>query len=358
MTDVFAVQDEIASAITKRLRGTMHDEAERTRVRGGTRNLEAYELVLRGRALQIKRGRFVAQAVTCFEQAIALDSQYADALASLADSYRLMGVFGAAPFSEVMPKAKALAERALAIDDRMAEAWSTLGAIEEQYELNNEKSDAYYARALEIDPRHARARAQRALWRVVRGAMPTDEAVAEMHRAVQDDPFNAWVQGMHSFLCGIAGLHDESIAVAERAVSLDAESFFAQWNLLRAHAWAGHHDRAVQGAPALLNASARNSWTLGLLGWTYGQMGRADRARACYDELESRSRHEFVPPSWLAILAGSAGLMDDAMQWAARAVTEHDPIVLWGRSLPLWSTLRTDSRLAAIMRPVWTGTRG
>jgi eukaryotic-like serine/threonine-protein kinase len=358
MTDVFTVQDEIANAIVKRLRGAMHDEAERTRVRGGTKNLEAYELVLRGRALQIKRGVFVARAASCFEQAVAIDPQYADALASLSDSYRLMGVFGAARFSDVMPRAKALAERALAIDDRMVEAWITLAAAEEQYEFDYEKSDAYYARALEIDPRHARARAQHALWRVVRGAMLMDEAMAEMLRAVRDDPFNAWVQGMHSFLCGIAGMHDESIAVAERALSLDAESFFAHWNLLRAHAWAGHHDRTIQGAPELLNASGRHAWALGLLGWTYGQTGQADRARACYDELEGRSRHEFVAPSWLAILAGSAGLIDDAMHWTERAVTEHDPIVLWGRRFVFWNALRADSRFAAVMQPVWARSQG
>jgi len=358
MTDVFAVQDEIANAIAKRLRGAMHVEAERTRTRGGTRNLEAYELVLRGRALQIKRGVFVAQAITCFERAIALDPQYADAMAWLSDSYRLMGVFGAAPFGEVMPRAKALAERALAIDDRLAEAWNTLAAVEEQYELNNEKSDEHYARALEIDPRHSRARAQHALWRLVRGAVPADQALAEMHRAVQDDPLNAWVGGMHAFLLGIVGMHDESIAESERAMSLDPESFFAHWNLLRAHAWAGHHDRAIQEAPALLSASARHPWALGLLGWTYGQAGRVDQARACYDELEGRSRHEFVAPSWLAVLAGSAGLMEDAMRWTERAVTEHDPVALWGRSLPFWAPLRGHPRFAEIMRPLWGGSPG
>src|SRR5262249_40016715 len=154
------------------------------------------------------------------------------------------------------------------------------------------------------------------------GVMPTDEALAEMRHAVQDDPLNAWVEGMHSFLCGIVGRHDESIATAERGMSLDPESFFAHWNLVRAHAWAGNHDRAIRAAPELLSPSARHAWALGLLGWTYAQADRADQARACYDELEGRSRHEFVAPSWLAILAGSAGLMDDAIRWTKRAVTE------------------------------------
>ncbi|HYQ88146.1 MAG TPA: protein kinase, partial [Candidatus Binatia bacterium] len=315
MTDVFAVQDEIASAIATRLRGTMHAEADRSRARGGTKNLEAFELVLRGRALQIKRGRFMPQAVACFERAIAIDPQYAEPLASLSDSYRLMGTFGVAPFAEVMSKSKALAERALAIDPGLDEAWSTLAAVEEQYEWNFAHSDSLYDRALELEPRNATARAQWALWRVLRGVMSDEVALSQLHRAVQDDPLNSWVGGMNSYLLGIAGRDEDSIVEAERSLAIDAESFFARWNVMRAHAWAGDYPRAIEEAPALLGDSGRHHWALGLLAWTYGRAGRADRARACYDELEGRSRHEFVSPSWISVTAGSAKLEELAMRW-------------------------------------------
>jgi serine/threonine-protein kinase len=353
VTDVFAVQDEIASAIATRLRGTMHAEADRSRARGGTRNLEAYELLLQGRALQTKRGRFMPQAVACFERAIALDPEYAEALAWLSDSYRLMGVFGGAPPGEVMPKAKALAERALAIDSGQAEALTTLSAVEEQYARNYARSDSLYDRALAIDPRHSRARAQRALWRVIRGALGMEEAMAEVRRAVQDDPLNAWVGAMNSYILGIAGRHAESLAEAERSLGLDEESFFAHWNLMRAHAWAGDFGRAIAEAPALFGASGRHPWALGLLAWTYGRAGRADRARACYDELEARSRHEFVAPSWLAVAAGAAGLAEESLRWAERAVVERDPLVLWSRSLPFWDAIRVHPRFNEVMRDVW-----
>ena len=352
MTDVFAVQDEIATAITTRLRGALQTEAHQGRVRSGTRSIEAFELLLRGRALQVKRGRFMSQAVTCFERAIALDPGYAEALASLANSYRLMGVFSYVRPADVMPRAKALAERALAIDPGLAEAWSTLGAIEEQYEHAFAKSDASYERALSIDPRHSQARAQRALWRLIRGVMPVEWAVAEVQRAVQDDPLNSWVGGMHSYVLGIAGRHEESIVEAERSVGLDADSFFAHLEVMRSNAWAGHYDRAIAEAPALLGASGRHSWGLGILAWTHGKAGHAEMARACYDELEARSRHEFVASSWLAVAAASAGLAEDAFRWAERAVAERDPLVLWSR-LPYWDPIRTHPRFAELMRGVF-----
>ena len=353
MTDVFAVQDEIAGAIATRLRGSMHAETDRSRARGGTKSLEAYELLLKGRALQSKRGRFLPQAVACFERAIALDPDYAEAMAWLADSYRLIGTFGWGPPQEAMSKAKALAERALAVDPGLAEAWSTLAAVEEQYERNFARSDALYQRALEIDPRHSRARAQRALWRVIRDAIPMPEALAEVRRAVQDDPLNAWVGGMHSYLLGIAGMHDESIAEAERSFRLDEDSFFAHWDLMRAHAWGGHYDRALEVAPGLLRDSGRNHWALGLLAWTHAQAGHADQARAVYDEMEGRSRHEFVSRSWLAVAASSARLEEQAIRWSERAVAERDPLVLWARNSPFWSSIRADPRFKEIMRGVW-----
>jgi serine/threonine-protein kinase len=260
-------------------------------------------------------------------------------------------VFSYVSPTEVMPKAKALAERAIAIDPGLAEAWSALAAIAEQYDRDFAQSDAHYVRALAIDPRHSFARAQRALWRVVRGAMPMETAIAEMRQAVQDDPLNAWVGGMHSYVLGIADRHAESIAEAERAIGLDPDSFFAHIEVMRSHAWAGDYDRAIAEAPALLGASGRHSWALGILAWTYGKAGHGDKARACYDELEARRRHEFVAPSWLAVAAGSAGLAEEAIRWAERGVAERDPLVIWS-ALRYWDLIRAHPRFAEVMRGV------
>jgi len=352
MTDVFAVQDEIAAGIAKRLRGTMDDSAPAIPARG-TRNLEAYDLLLKGRALQGRRGRFLSAARACFEQAIELDPGYAEALAWLSDSYRVRGVFSAAPCADVMPTAKALAERALAIDPELAEAWAVLASIEEVYGRNFAKSDALYERVLAIDPRHSRARAQRALWRVMRDAMPIETALGELRQAVHDDPLNAWAIAMNSYVIGIAGHHEESIAEAQRSMTVDPDSFFSHWNLMRGYAWAGRYEDAIQEAPALCGMSGRHSWAVGLLGWTYARAGRVAGAEACYDELEARSRHEFVAPSWLSVVASAANRADDSLRWAERAVADRDPLMLWSRRLPFWDSMRADPRIAGVLRAVW-----
>jgi tetratricopeptide (TPR) repeat protein len=175
----------------------------------------------------------------------------------------------------------------------------------------------------------------------------------EVRRAVQDDPLNAWVGGMNSYILGIAGKHEESIAEAQRSLDLDPDSFFAHWNVMRGHAWAGHYDRAIREAPALFGASGRHHWALGLLAWTYGRAGRLDKARACYDEMEGRSRHEFVSPAWLAVAAGAAGLEEPSIRWAEIAVAERDPLLLWARRLPFWDAVRSHPRFDEVMRGVW-----
>jgi serine/threonine-protein kinase len=357
MTDVFEVQEEIARAIATRLRGTLHGESDLRRGRSGTKNLEAYELLLQGRALQNRRGRFLPEAISCFERAIVLDPNYAEAMAWLSDSYRLMATFGAAPFSQVMPKAKSLAERALAIDPDLAEAWAALACVEEQYEWDFERARVTWERALTVDPRHARARGQRAIGAFTRGVYSADQALSETMRAVQDDPLNAWVGAMHSYLLGFAGRHAESIVEAERSLELDADSFFAHWNLMRGHAWAGHYERAIEIAPTLLRVSGRQQWVLGTLAWAHGKAGWEERARAVYDEMEGRSRHEFLSPFWLAAAAASAGLLDLAIRYAARTVAERDPLAIWVRVTPFWDAVREHPRFEDTTRGIWGGER-
>jgi tetratricopeptide (TPR) repeat protein len=225
--------------------------------------------------------------------------------------------------------------------------------VEEQYEWNFTLAETHWQKALDLDPRHSRARAQRALWGCFRGAVPVTEALSETRRAMHDDPLNSWVVAMHSYVLGVGGWHEESLAEAERALGLDADSFFSQWNVVRAHAWCGDLGRAIDRAPAVLAESGRHQWVLGLLAWVYGRSGDPVKARAVHDELEGRSRHEFVSPFWLATAASAAGLPDEVLRRVKQAVAERDPLILWSRVNPIWKEVRELPGLEEFLRPVW-----
>jgi serine/threonine-protein kinase len=352
LTDVFAVQDEIAGAIATRLRGGLNAEADRRRARRGTRSLQAYELLLKGRALQWRRGRFLPEAIECFEKALALDAGYAEPFACLADSFRLAGIFGTECALEAMPRARQLAERALAMDPSLAEAWGTLGIVADQYEWNHAEAEAMFERALTLDPRLGAVRCQRALYLFLHHDFTPEQTRAELDRAVNDDPLNGWVLAMSAHILGFMGLHADSLDQSERAYALDRESFFAHWNVVRSHAWSGNHERAIELSPGLLRVSGRHQWGLGMLAWSLGKAGHTERARAIHDELMARSRSEFVAPFWLAASAAACGLEEEATGQVERAAREHDPLFPWGPVTPIWDQVRALPRFSEIVAEV------
>jgi hypothetical protein len=161
-----------------------------------------------------------------------------------------------------MSKARDLAERALVLDPTLSEAWATIAAVAEQHEHDMTRSDSLYARALDLDPRNARIRAQWALWRQLRGAMSDDVVLAELRRSVENDPLNAWVGAMHSFRLAIAGRHEESILEAG-GLSTWTRTPSSPVSAHAGPAAGGSLDRAMDMAPGLLMDSS-HVWALGL----------------------------------------------------------------------------------------------
>jgi eukaryotic-like serine/threonine-protein kinase len=354
MTDVFEVQDELAGAIAAKLSSSRKSGAGLVPARRGTESLEAYELFLKGRALLLLRGRFILQAIPFFETALELDPSYAEAMAWLADARRLTGTFSTARPSEVMPQAKAMAERALAVAPDLAEAWATLASVEAQYGRDAARAEACWMRALELDPRHVRSRCERALWSVGLGTMSPDRAVGESALASAEDPLNSWVAAQHGLILCYANRFAEAVASAERAVGIDENSFLAQWVLLQSRLGMGELQRALADVPALLSASGRHIWVLGTLALLHARARNPAAARAVFDEMEARSRSEYVACYWLATAASAAGLADLAVDYARRAIAERESMVVIARALPQWEALLSDPRLTDALREVWT----
>ena len=247
-----------------------------------------------------------------------------------------------------------MAERALAIDPDLAEAWATLASVEAQYGRDAARAEACWTRALELDPRHVRSRCERALWSVGLGTMSPEQAIGESALAAAEDPLNSWVAAQHGLILCYARRFSEAVASAERAVGIDENSFLAQWVLLQSRLGMGELQRALADVPALLSASGRHIWVLGTLAFLHARAGNPAAARAVFDEMEARSRSEYVACYWLATAASAAGLADLAVEFARRAIAERESMVVIARALPQWEALLSDSRLTDALREVWT----
>jgi serine/threonine-protein kinase len=342
LTDVFAIQDEIAGAIADKLRIELIHRGAEQAPRPGPRNLEAYELFLKGRALQIRRGASLLESRACFERAVELDPDLAEAHALLADTYRLISLYGIRPAMEMMPRARAEAQRALERDPNQVEGQVTLASILAMYDRDIEGALPLWERALALNPVHVRALAERALNVAILKPADRPRAVRDARRAAEIDSLNAWAAGMYALVLAFDGQNDLSVEVAKRAVGLDTQNFMARWALVETLLHAGRHEEGLAAAEPALTMSGRHPYVLAAAASGHAALGRADQADAIYQELLSRSRTGYVGSAWLAAPAASAGRMDDARGHAARAVEELDsPLVFW-RDLPDWEAFRAD----------------
>src|SRR5215213_4519850 len=185
MVDVFALQDELAVAIAGKLKLSLLAPADAT-PRAGPRNVEAYQLMLKGRVLVGQRGRAIIDAIPCFERAVLLDPELVEAWALLGDSYRLINIYGMAPAEATILPARRALDRALALDPENAQALCTLANIAATYDNDAE-------RTLVRDPSSVQAMAERAIILTSRATTTAEwiaQSVRDLERSRQLDPLN------------------------------------------------------------------------------------------------------------------------------------------------------------------------
>jgi serine/threonine-protein kinase len=327
MTDVFAVQDEIATAIASKLKLTLGRPGEM--VKPPTDNIEAYELFLKGRVLLYRRGRFIFSATRCFERAVALDDRFAQAQAALADCLSLSGFYGLVPATEIIDRANAAAMRAVKLAPDLAEARHALALWMTYFGSDREAAIEEWERALTVGQQSTQVRCSYALWRWGFLVERWDEAVIAAQQGVAADPLSGYANSMLALVKSFAGNHAEMVADAMHGVDLDPESFWSHWVLQRVYHSNGQYDEAMVQARVTLGMSGRHPWSLSELAVTYARKGNHEAAEAIFGELVSRSKLERIQPSTIALAAICAGRLDEAIAMCHRAIDERDAYIRW-----------------------------
>ena len=345
--DVFAVQDEIAGAIASRLRLTLASEQTG---RPPTQHLGAYQLYLKGRALLYQRGKSIPKALECFEQAVALDPNYAQAWAGMADAYTTSGYSGLGPSSVFMPKALEAARRALELDPNLAEAHNAMACAALTYERNYQLAEREFLRAIELNPSYQQAQAWYGLFYLHWTAGRFRDGHDVLLAATRNDPLSAYGFVILTFSEFVGGLLHEALAHGRRGVELDPNSYLAQWCVAQALGSAGQLDEAVAAFDRALAISGRHIWALAGLACVYAAWGKHQDARRIFAEARTREATEHMQPSMLASAAWAAGERDLAIAYADRAERERDPLfVLIARLWPDYAPMRQDPRFKAIV---------
>ena len=349
--DIFDLQDEIARSIVSRLKVTVEIKSQEPLVKPGTKNLQAYSLYVKGRALLYRRGVKVSLALECFKQAVALDSEYALAWAGIADAYTLLGFYGFMHPETSRPKWQEAARRALAADPLLAEAHNALAFGSLMYEWDKPLAEREFLCALELNPLYVQARDWYACFYLGTTAGRLNEGVAQAELAVESDPLSCYANSILGLLYGGAGRFSDATQSSERAVELDSESFLPRWVRQMVLFYSGRFEEAVAAGQAALAISGRHPWALAALTVTLANWGKFTEAEFVYAELIARARREYVLPSALSVSAGAIGRHDEAMRHACEAIAIRDPFrVVFSSNWQFSARLRADSQIDEMLK--------
>jgi TolB-like protein/Tfp pilus assembly protein PilF len=349
LADVLSVESEIARAIADNLRLELTREDKEGLTAGAPRDAVAYQLYLRGQYATARRTReSYKQASQYFNQAIERDPAYALAYAGLADAYIWQGYWGYVNAAEAYQKAIAAANRALALNERSADAHNALAWIRLFYQWNWPQSERESQRALALDPTNPdiRYRYGEALGTLGR----FDEAIAEIRRAIALDPSSARLAVSLGFMLTNAKRYPEAIDALRNAVELDPDQTLGQVDLTRAYRLGGMADLAIQGSRRMVDAG--DPLGRAFLAASYAHAGRRNDALEIVKGMITSAEATHGGGYLIAVVFAALGNADQAMQWLERSYTAHESFLAWLAVDPEFDRLRADPRFVDLIRRI------
>jgi TolB-like protein/DNA-binding winged helix-turn-helix (wHTH) protein len=308
--------------------------------------LEAYDLYLKGRYYLGKRTRdALAEAIACFESAIARDPGYARAHAGLADAYVLTTNYGFGPAVDLIPKARSAALRALQIDDTLAEAHTSLGLIALSYDWDWRTAEQEYIRAAQLNPNYATVHHWYAELLAFQGRFT--EAETASARSRQLDPLSLIIAADHGAILYFSRQYPR--AIAELRGVLDAQPGFPRAKMIAyAYAQAGQFS---EGFAEIGRWPPHEPWTIAAHGYLNGRQGRAEAARAAARRLEAAPAGAETALMLGVVYAGMSDV-DRAIAALQRAYRERSTSLVTLRVEPIFDPLRGDPRFEELVRMV------
>jgi serine/threonine-protein kinase len=348
LSDVFAVQEEIAGAIVAELRTRIGRGTVRRVTPPPAPDSEAYEAYLRGRhALAQRTTTATFAAVRILEGAVERDPGFARAWAALADAYLTAPVYAGASPSESWPRARKAIERALAIDPALVEAHTSLAYGTMLYDWDWAAAEASFHRAIELNASYAPAHHWYADFLAGRGRL--EEALREMHRAHELDPLSPIVAAETGWILAIMRRGDEALAHIERLVR--ANSGFAHFHIVHGLVLqsVGDHRAAIAAHRAALELGGYYAFSHSALICAHAAIGERDEALRLFESIDERARHEYVPPFAFALAYVGLGDREKAFAWLERGVEQHDEMMAENFLDPLFDPLIGDARYDAVL---------
>lgn len=352
MQDVFAIQDEISRAIVEALKVKLVEEGGPL-AKSYTENTEAYQLYLKGRYYWNQRDAALRKAVHYFELALLEDPKLALAYTGLADTYVMLGSYGYLTAREALTKGKEAAEKALAIDESLAEGHASLAAVIGYYEPGWETAEKEYLRAIELNQNYAPAHSWYSLNLSLRGRHAA--AIAEAQAALELDPLSLPGHCVLAWAFYFAHLYDQAQGILGSA--LDKNPYFMLARLILGHVYAitGRHEEALNELEKAVAIAPDSPVPLSTLGYTYALARKREKAAKVLQDLLDKSKKEYVRAYLIAYVLNGLGRVDETIEWLDRACEERDMWVPFINVEPAFDSIRGDPRFQQLLTRVGLG---
>jgi serine/threonine protein kinase/tetratricopeptide (TPR) repeat protein len=348
VADALAVQQEISREITEKLSLRLSGEEQQRLVRRDTANPEAYQFYLRGRFYWNKRtADGIRKAIEQFQQAIDRDPNYALGYVGLADCYILLEEYAGVPSNETLPKARAAADRALQLDDTLAEAHTSSASIYD-HQWRWAEAEREFRRAISLNPNYPTTHHWFSVHLMTKRQF--DEAQKEIKRAQELDPLSPIIGINVANLYLLSGDAGSAVEQCKRIMELDPGFPGGPAQLGLAYLRQRRYEEAIAALEKAAEMSGRSSDLLSDLGNAYAVAGKRAEALAIVKELEaSYARREAIEYDVAYVYAGLED-RDRTFEWLEKAFQQRSgtlPAVTWAFG---FEALRSDPRYADLVR--------
>jgi tetratricopeptide (TPR) repeat protein len=347
LRDIFNVQSCIAQEIAApivRPKGVVAGRAARK----PTDDLAAYDAYIRGRYHLYKTSEGYAKAKEFFEQAIALDPNFALAYDGLAEVYWWIGFMGFMRPKDAFSAGVFPALRAIELDPTLGETHALVATFRKELDYNWAEVERETKLALQLNPTSPIVRSRTMSWLMSHGRLA--EAVAEYEIALEYDPLNlhtrCWLAVMH----WLARHYDRAVEQVQRVLEVDPNYPLAHFVFGQTRTMERKFEEAIPALRKAVELYGGAPMVMGWLGLALGQSGNAAEARALLDRLHAIAAQFYVPATSFALTHLSLGEIDQAFFWLDRAIEDRDPIIVPIKSYPFLDPLRDDPRFHALLR--------
>jgi len=349
--DTLALQSKVARSIAQQIRATLNPREQVALEKSKAVNPEAYEAYLKGRYFWNKRtGDGLRTAIEYFKRAIEADPTYAEAYSGLADAYALSGdwEYGVLSPQDAFRKAKAAAAKALALDDSLGEAHTSLAFALDLYGWDWETAEKEYKLAIKLSPGYAIAHLWYAWHLILKGR--NGEGLFELRKAESLDPLSLIISAdMADALC-ITHLFDEAVQQSEKTLRMDPNFAIGHYELGQALEQKHLHDQAIAEFQKAIEISGHSGVFDSSLAYVYAVLGRKEEAIKIAKDLEAHRDQNPSAEANIALIYVGLGDQDQAMSWLNKAYeARFNPSILLR---PAFDSLRSDARFKELLRRI------